>query len=327
MAKRKTTEQFASDLMTNFGIARNAFELLTPYQGYDKPILFKCNICGLKKEVIASSLLKKTRTKQHICRCYGYPQEWHDQLLDFQKWQEGQTDYELLSDFKGKYATIKVKCLKCGAVQKRSISSLLKSDGCLVCEKKCTVAKTPAQLQKELDEIYGGEYELIKNFTSVSKTALFRHTVCGKIYSTRPHYLLSQKGGTCPICKRRSKGEKTISDTLRKLDIYFEEQKRLENLKRCPYDFFVPSSNLLIEFQGIQHFQPIDRFGGEKSFQRQQEIDKTKEACAKEWGYDFLAIPYTQFADIESILVQRLSRGGEQRKQNGSHLEKDEDIV
>jgi hypothetical protein len=39
------------------------------------------------------------------------------------------------------------------------------------------------------------------------------------------------------------------------------------------YDFFLPDFNLLIEYQGRQHFIPVERFGGEETFKIQLEHD------------------------------------------------------
>lgn len=232
-------------------------------------------------------------------------------MTNFRKWENEQNSFLILEDFKGIKVNLLVKCKKCGAMQRRSPYSLTRGDGCLVCEKKCSIPKTEAQVKKELNELYGGEYELVKGYTNVTTSALFRHTLCGKIYSTQPHYLLTNKGGHCPICKTLSKGEKIIFSLLINFGISFETQKRLEGLKRCPYDFFIPSKNLLIEFQGIQHFQPVKKFGGEKSFLRQQEVDKQKAEYAIAQGYELLIIPYTEIANMKSILVQRLSLGRE----------------
>ena len=117
-----------------------------------------------------------------------------------------------------------------------------------------------------------------------------------------PFYL--QDGRIAFMC---SKGEIIIANYLQKNNISFISQKRFDSLKRMPYDFYIPQNNLLIEYQGQQHFFPVQNFGGEKSFIRQQEIDKIKKDFAILNGYDFLEISYKDFQNIESILAQRLS--------------------
>jgi hypothetical protein len=58
-------------------------------------------------------------------------------------------------------------------------------------------------------------------------------------------------------------------------------------------DIFVEESNLAFEYQGQQHYQPINFFGGEKSFRKRLELDKRKKRLCKEnnvtlieWRYD-----------------------------------------
>ena len=58
-------------------------------------------------------------------------------------------------------------------------------------------------------------------------------------------------------------------------------------------DVFIPSLEVGLEYQGIQHFEPVDFFGGEEGFQTTQERDKRKaELCQQNgvtliyWRYD-----------------------------------------
>ncbi len=66
-----------------------------------------------------------------------------------------------------------------------------------------------------------------------------------------------------------------------------------EWLKPLHLDVFVPSKKLAFEYQGKQHFEPIDFFGGEKTFKETQKRDQKKKLkCHSmritliEWRYD-----------------------------------------
>ncbi len=57
-------------------------------------------------------------------------------------------------------------------------------------------------------------------------------------------------------------------------------------------DIFIPSINVAIEYQGIQHYQPVEFFGGEEAFKHRIELDKRKQEICKlngliviEWEY------------------------------------------
>ena len=68
----------------------------------------------------------------------------------------------------------------------------------------------------------------------------------------------------CSIC-RESIGENTIRLILEELNIKFIREYKIPGFQ-YRYDFYIPSKNLLIEYDGIQHFKPIGIFGGEDSF-------------------------------------------------------------
>ena len=76
--------------------------------------------------------------------------------------------------------------------------------------------------------------------------------------------------------------------------------------KSLSYDFYLPDYNLFIEYQGIQHYKPIDFFGGEKSFKNQQKNDELKRMYAKKNSIELLEISYIDFNNIEQILFNKI---------------------
>ena len=73
-----------------------------------------------------------------------------------------------------------------------------------------------------------------------------------------------------------------------------------------PFDFYLPSFNMLIEYQGIQHEKPVTYFGGEKQFEIQKQNDSLKKQYAIEHGYKYVEIWYKDFNHIEQILIKEL---------------------
>jgi hypothetical protein len=81
---------------------------------------------------------------------------------------------------------------------------------------------------------------------------------CGTI---REDHLVCGHG--CPIC-RNSIGEKRVKEYLIKHKINFVQQHTFDgckNIRDLPFDFYLPDYNTCIEYDGIQHFEPVD-FGG-----------------------------------------------------------------
>lgn len=123
-------------------------------------------------------------------------------------------------------------------------------------------------------------------------------------FKITPNAILFGQG--CPICKE-SKGESKIREKLDTLNIKFIRQYRFKELGCCSYDFYLPNYNLLIEYNGIQHYKEIEFFHRKPGdFQHQLERDQLKKEYAEKNGYKLLVIPYTDFDNIESILEKNI---------------------
>ena len=80
------------------------------------------------------------------------------------------------------------------------------------------------------------------------------------------------------------------------------------NLK---FDFYIPKLNLAIEYDGQQHFEPVD-FSG-KGYESALEIynntrmrDKIKDDFCANNNIRLLRIPYTEYENIHDILINNL---------------------
>lgn len=84
-------------------------------------------------------------------------------------------------------------------------------------------------------------------------------------------------------------GEGWISETelFYRISDYFKNDKVIHHaspkwLGRQHLDIYLPSLNVAIEYQGAQHYEPIEFFGGQKAFERNVERDKRKkQICEK----------------------------------------------
>lgn len=103
--------------------------------------------------------------------------------------------------------------------------------------------------------------------------------------------------------------KKEISKFLNKYSIsYYQEYKfkGLRDVFEISFDFFIPSMRTCIEFEGIQHFQPVSHFGGLESFENVKKIDKNKEDYCEENYINLIKIRYDQIDDIYQILWNNL---------------------
>ena len=72
-----------------------------------------------------------------------------------------------------------------------------------------------------------------------------------------------------------------------------EYQKRFDWLGQQSLDIYIPSRNTGIEYQGIQHYEPVDIFGGEEGFKTAKERDERKKELCAEHNVQLVEWPYT----------------------------------
>lgn len=129
----------------------------------------------------------------------------------------------------------------------------------------------------------------------VNKCTKILH-VCSKghTYKQTPNNHLN--GQSCPICSE-SQGSTYIKNYLDKNNIKYEIQrafmKDLDSHELLVYDFYLPDCNILIDYQGKQHYEKSNYFGRGCTIKQQQLHDKMKREYAKENGYKLLEIKYT----------------------------------
>lgn len=85
-------------------------------------------------------------------------------------------------------------------------------------------------------------------------------------------------------------------------------QHRPEWLGRQSLDLFIPSLQTAIEYQGIQHYRPVEFFGGEEALQQRQELDRVKRQLCEENNVRLIEWPYSTpptEENIEAVLVEK----------------------
>lgn len=127
----------------------------------------------------------------------------------------------------------------------------------------------------------------------------------GHVWMARPYNVLSNKG--CPQCKQ-SKGEKAVARWLDEHGIQYIPQNRFpdcKDTKPLPFDFYLINYNNCVEFDGPQHFEPIDFAGKGEEWAKQQlkttqYHDQIKNTYCSDNNIPLLRIPY--FKNIEEEL-------------------------
>ena len=104
-------------------------------------------------------------------------------------------------------------------------------------------------------------------------------------------------------CFNKSKGECLIEDILIANEIEFKSQYCIKEFSSYAlFDFALFQNGQLIgllEYDGEQHFKPIEHFGGEEKFKIQQERDQRKNNYCLKNNIHLERIPYTDYKKID----------------------------
>lgn len=288
----RSKEEFIIEIKEKYN---EPFEILE-YSGTSKPGSFKCGYCGETYPLAKIGKLLNPDRK-HICS-HCFASKYADEVLSRIDEEEDLIFVKFGYNKSLHKPTVSYKCKKCGEITTKPYIEFLKYPTCIHCGKN-SKRKNGNGIINDLPE----GFELVGEYNGMHNKTLFRHK-CGFIFSTRPKDLIS--GHTyCPKCsKKASKGERKIINFLESNKIAFEKERVFPWSERKRYDFFLPDYNLLIEYNGIQHYKEVPNF--KISLEEQKKIDSFKENKARSKGYSYLVISYEEYEKIEGILAQRL---------------------
>ena len=214
--------------------------------------------------------------------------------------------HELLSEYKTNRTELKIKCPD-GHIYYRTYNYFINNMRCPVCKEKEIEDKKYKKYEWVKNTINKEGYELLTDTYINNKQTLKIKCNKGHIYET--NFDNFQQGCRCNICNS-SKGNKKIKDILDKFNIYNKPEYKFKDCKfkkRLPFDFYLPDYNLIVEFDGIQHYEIVEHFGGYDGFITRKIKDTIKNIYCQENDIDLLRIPYWEFDNIENILINKLN--------------------
>ena len=195
----------------------------------------------------------------------------------------GKYDYTLI-DYKNVTSKIKIICPVHGVFSQIASIHLL-GGGCRDCGYDQVSIKnriSKIDMIERFKNVHGDKYDYSKVDYNVVKDKI--KIICpvhGAFYQVAFDHA---SGNGCPKCQE-SQGERKISLFLTEHKILFIPEYRFPDCvdkKPLPFDFYLPDFNTVIEYQGLQHYEPFKRWGGQAMLDYVKRHDTIKrEFCNK----------------------------------------------
>lgn len=284
-----------------YELAKDEYSLLENYIGYDNKLDLLHNTCGNIYSVTPHEFIGGHRCPKCQHRSYKKTNEEYLQEVN-NIWKN---EFEILSEYRNANTKIDVKHIPCGNVYTISPRGLLGGKSPCRCNKESPFKKTDEAFKEELRVLTNEEYISEENYIDANTSILFRHIKCGSIFETTPHRFLS-KHTRCPFCNG-SKGEQAVQSYLDYNNLKYKREFTFDdciNKAPLPFDFAVIKDEKLgiIEFDGKQHFESIEWFGGQEGFEYTKHNDNIKNKYCEENNIPLLRIPYWDFNNINSLI-------------------------
>lgn len=229
--------------------------------------------------------------------------------------------YQLIeTKYLNNHQLLRYLCPKHGE-QKISYNNLQGGAGCPKCANEATAERIRLSFEtvKSLFDEYG--YTLLSTEYIGAREHL--DYLCPKHGKQCITYNDLQQGRRCPQCSA-SKGEQAIQEYLDTRSITYASEYTFADLEykgKLRFDFCIFGNDgktitYLIEYQGKQHYEPVDFAGrgkewAEEQFKLNQIKDQLKIDYCKLHNIPLLTIKYSEFSLLEEILSNALAKGGE----------------
>lgn len=223
-------------------------------------------------------------------------------------------DYSLVN-YINSTTKVTIVCPKHGKFEQQP-NNHLHGQRCLKCMgdnvRKARISNTEDFIKKS-KKVHGEKYDysLVNYKTGKDKIIIICPSHGEFLQTPFAHSSPSMRQG-CPFC-RISKGEDEIEKFLIKNNIEYIREHRFDNCinpktnKKLPFDFYIPSLNTIIEFQGEQHYKEFkNHFKSSGGLKGIQERDKIKRKFGLSNNFNYIEISYKEFNNINLILKEKL---------------------
>ena len=285
---RKTHEKFEQELKD---INPN-IQLISQYQRQADKVSCKCKICNHEWKALPSNLLKgkgcpKCGKKSTAEKQRKTTEQFIKEAIEV---HSNTYDYSQVN-YVNAYTPVKIICPTHGVFAQFPTAHIFKQCGCpkCSCEKTHNAQRfTQEQFIEKAKKIHGNRYDYSKvNYTGMMNKVCIICPEHGEFWQVPNKHINARHG--CPVCKY-SHGEELIFNWLKTNNFNYKPQYKIEwdenfrNTNVAYVDFCVQINNHIyfIEYNGQQHYEILDVFGGEDVYKLQIYRDEQlRKYCSK----------------------------------------------
>ena len=284
------------------------------YTGGKNKLLIVCRACDCEFWQTPNNHLKKKGCPRCGIASRVAKRRWNTASFILEAIKvRGETDYDysLVSYGENDRCKVEIICNTCKKSFLQSPNNHLYGKGCPYCKldklgdsRRYTLAEF---VEKSVIVHGDGRYDYGNSVYIDIKTKIsIKCNSCGYIFDQSPDHHINRAQG-CPKCSE-SRGERIVSMVLDSLAVEYQFQKRFDtcrNKRSLPFDFYLPNHDVCIEYHGIQHYEPVASWGGEKALKSCQRRDKIKAKFCKDNGIHLEVIPYwLDEAQVRAIVAR-----------------------
>jgi very-short-patch-repair endonuclease len=296
MRKKITTEEFIKKAQLVHGDKYKYHHV--EYTGCKNKINIICDKHGVFKQTPDKHL------SGHGCdKCVGYGKTTKDFIISSKLIHGDKYDYSNVK-YCGMKTNVNIICNIHG-VFTQTPDDHLHGRGCYKCgydKNSKYFSSTTNEFIEKSKLIHGDKYDYSKtNYVNAKNKITIVCRIHGEFTQTPTNHL-SGKG--CKLCSE-SKGELIIKKYLDVNNVKYIREKTFDECKnkfKLFFDFYLPEKNILVEYDGEQHYKSIDFFGGRSAFEKLKTNDNIKNNFARANGIQLLRIKFNEINNIDKIL-------------------------
>jgi len=325
-------ENIRQRLQKEIPLINDEFEFIDIYEFrksiLESVILVKHKVCNREIPIIFHNF--KTRKQCKYCNGKSFD---HQAFIEKFNKRDDSHEYEFITEFLKMNEKIKVRHKKCGNIYDvKPVELLYDGQSKCVCNYGRYYYRHTKDILAERIIKTDQEYRLYKapqkEFIRILKDHVsIQHITCGTIFNCIPHNFFSKNKKRCPRCTIKPKnligfkdsvGVKIIKGWLKKNRLYFKQEKTFDNLRsnitgrKLRFDFHIPDLNLMIEFDGKQHFDTrITNIFNEEKYERIHLYDNIKTQFCIDNNINLIRLnqSHIQNKNIYQTLDQFLNKG------------------